>query len=465
MTLRRRLTVWYGALLAVVLGVALTLAYILHVESHDHDIDAAIVDMNERVTVDIVVQLQGGTATPDIRLADLHRVLEEPQAVWLLRGARLIDSVGPADEQTFTDVGITQLETGWHTSWTVNGRVRSFVAPIGETDLRIATAVSLGEVDASNAELRTALFLLGLAAVGVGSAGASTIAGSALRPVAHMTETAAAVARSRDFTRRVRVGGDEHDELVRLGLTFDEMLASLDGAYRQQQRFVSDVSHELRTPLTTIRGNAELLASGETCPEEQREAISQVRRESERLSRLVNELLVLARADAEEAFVPRLVRLDELLMEAFAELRGVAGPRLKVRAIDPIEVRGEADRLKQLFVVLIDNALRYAPDGSVEISLTDDGADAVLRVEDDGIGIAAADLPRVFDRFYRGDAARQVNAAGSGLGLAIARWIVERHDGRIWLDSRPSQGTLVTVRIPKVRLPVGPAGESPGGGP
>jgi signal transduction histidine kinase len=230
------------------------------------------------------------------------------------------------------------------------------------------------------------------------------------------------------------------------------MLASLDDSYRQQQRFVGDVSHELRTPLTTIRGNAELLASGETSAEEQREAIDQIRREIERLSRLVDELLVLARADAVEAFAPRTVQLDEVLMETFADLRGVAGRRLRVNDIDAVTVSGERDRLKQLMLVLLDNALRYTPQGTVHASIGDDGTDAVLRVEDDGVGIAVSELPHVFERFYRGDAARRIDGSGSGLGLPIARWIVERHGGQIRIESRPSHGTLVTVRMPLVRV-------------
>jgi signal transduction histidine kinase len=226
------------------------------------------------------------------------------------------------------------------------------------------------------------------------------------------------------------------------------MLASLQDAHRQQQRFVGDVSHELRTPLTTIRGNAELLAAEDTDPAGQRVAIAQIRRETERLSRLVDELLVLARAEALEAFEPRPVQLDEVLMETFADLQGTAGRRLRVSAIDAVTVGGEPDRLKQLVLVLLDNALRYAPDGTVDVSIADDGRDAVLRVEDDGIGIAVSDLPHVFERFYRGDAARRIDASGSGLGLPIARWIVERHGGEIRIESRPMRGTRVTVRIP-----------------
>jgi len=457
-TLRRRLTLFYGALLGVVLAVALTLAYVLHTESHDADVDATITDMADRAIADVVTELSGGTSPADVRLVGLHRTIEEPHAVWIFDGTRVLDSVGSTDDPALAEVRIGELGSGWLTSWTPSGRARIFVAPIAGTDLRVVTAVNLAAVDASNADLRTALFLLALAALAVGASGGSAIAGHALRPIARLTETAAQIARSRDFSRRVRVEGDEGDELVQLGLTFDEMLASLQDAHRQQQRFVGDVSHELRTPLTTIRGNAELLAAGETDPAEQQVAIAQIRRETERLARLVDELLVLARADAVEPFMPRPVQLDEVLMETFADLKSIAGRRLRVSAIEAITVDGERDRLKQLVLVVLDNALRYAPAGTVDVSLADDGSDAVLRVEDDGVGIAVSELPHVFERFYRGDAARRIDASGSGLGLPIASWIVERHGGQIRIDSHPSQGTLVTVRIPLARSAAPPEG-------
>ena len=136
-------------------------------------------------------------------------------------------------------------------------------------------------------------------------------------------------------------------------------------------------------------------------------------------------------------------------MEAFSELRSMAGPRLRVRGLDAVMVDGERDRLKELVLVLLDNALRYTPhDGLVEASLADDGKEAVLRVEDEGIGIALSDVPRVFDRFYRGAAARRMDASGSGLGLSIARWIAERHGGTIAIESREGAGTRVTLRLP-----------------
>jgi len=136
------------------------------------------------------------------------------------------------------------------------------------------------------------------------------------------------------------------------------------------------------------------------------------------------------------------------VVEAFMEMRQLAGPRLAIGELDAVPVRGERDRLTQLVLALLDNALRYTPaDGRVTISLISDRDEAVIQVDDDGIGIPSADLPRVFDRFYRGDAARRMDRSGSGLGLPIAKWIVERHGGTIALESRSPRGTRVTVRL------------------
>ena len=447
MSLRRRLALWYGAVIAVVLLVALTLAYLLHAEAHDSDVDAALADMASKAQEAVETETHAGIPLNAVDLTDLSRAIDEPHAAWFVVDGTPVATAGATGVLSFRYASVLDLPDGWHTNYTTEGRVRSYVVSIGIG--KIVAAADLSVIDKANADLRFTYFLLGLLGVGLGMATASTIAGSALRPVAAVTETAQEIAASRDFTRRVRVTGDPEDELVVLARTFDEMLGSLDDAYRQQQRFLGDVSHELRTPLTTIRGNAELLATGDLTTEQQRESLARIGRESSRLSRLVDELLTLARAEAAEAFAPREVQLDEIVMETFEELRPIAGSRLRVRWLERAVVTGERDRLKQLVLVLIDNAIRYTPEpGAVEISLSEDGRDAVLRVEDEGVGIDEADLPKVFDRFYRGTAARRANGSGSGLGLAIARWIVERHKGSIRLERRGTRGTIATVRLP-----------------
>lgn len=447
MTLRRRLALWYGGVIAVVLAVALTLAYLLHTEAHDADVDTALADMANRAQQQIDGEIHSGIPIDAVDLSDLSRAIDEPHAAWFVIGGRVVASAGAVDLLSFTYADVTGASDGWHTSYTTEGRVRIYAVPIGIG--HVVTAADLSAIDKANSDLRFTFFILLLLGVSVGMAAASTIAASALRPIAAVTATARAIAASRDFSRRVRITGDPSDELVVLAQTFDDMLGSLDDAYRQQQRFLGDVSHELRTPLTTIRGNAELLAGGAMPADQQHGSLARIARESSRLSRLVDELLLLARAEAAEAFAPRPVHLDEIVMETFDELRAIAGARLRVRWIESAVVDGERDRLKQLVLALVDNALRYTPEpGAVDISLSDDGHDAVLRIEDEGIGIDDADLTKVFDRFYRSAAARRVNSSGSGLGLAIVRWIVERHHGTVRLERRGPRGTVATVRIP-----------------
>ncbi len=447
MTLRRRLALAYGALLALVLVPALTIAYVLHADAHDSDVDSALSDLSKTAQAQIDQQLHGGVPIGGIDITGLHQGIDEPYAVWLFVDDTPVASGGFINDPAFADVVPYTLTEGWHTNYTVEGRVRTYVVPIGIG--RVIAAANLSAIDKANSDLRFAFIVLGIFGIAFGTAFASTVAGYLLRPVATLTETAAGIAESRDFTRRVRVKNEPEDELDVLAITFDEMLTSLDDAYRQQQRFLGDVSHELRTPLTTIRGHAELLAAKDTDPVERREALDRIARESARLARLVDELLVLARAEAAETFAPRPIDLDEIVMDTFEEMRPLADGRLRVRWIERASVNGERDRLKQLVLALVDNALRYTPvPGHVDVSLSDDGRDAVLRVEDEGIGIDDADLPRVFDRFYRGAAARRVNGAGSGLGLAIVRWIVLRHSGSIRLEKRSAGGTIATVRIP-----------------
>ncbi|HET8568634.1 MAG TPA: HAMP domain-containing sensor histidine kinase [Candidatus Limnocylindria bacterium] len=307
--------------------------------------------------------------------------------------------------------------------------------------------------DASLERLRLVLVGVGIGGAAAALLGGWTIASGALRPIRRMIETARAIALSRGFSRRIEVRAEARDELAELARTFNEMLASLDDAFHRQQRFVADVSHELRTPLTVLQGDLELLSSGRLTPDEAAATLAEVREETRRLARLVDDLLVLARADAgPQPLRAAPVDLDEVVMEVFRDLRGQAGPRLRVTDLDVAVVRGERDRLKQLVLILTDNALRYTPaPGEVRLSLRRKGGEAVIVVDDDGIGIGPETARRAFERFYRGEDARRADPAGTGLGLAIARWIVERHGGAISLEPRQDRGTRASVRLPAAR--------------
>ena len=449
MSIRRRLVLWYGVLLAAVLAAALILAYTLHAESLAADVDAALNDMASRATAEIDAQLASGVPLQQVMLSALHRAIDEPHAAWLVGDGVILAAAGATDDPLLATLDLATFEEGWTTRWSDAGRARVLVAPVASRESRLVLAADLSAIDTANAQLRWAYLVLGLVAVGVGTAAISQVTGAALRPVAELAAAADDIAATRDFGRRVRIAGDPEDELVALGATLDAMLSNLEDAHRRQQRFLGDVSHELRTPLSVIHGNAELLAGGEADLSSQQETASHILRESERLVRLVDKLLALARADTAEPFTGSPVQLDEIVLETFDELRTRAGPRLRLRWLDAAVVRGERDRLKQLLVVLIDNALRYTPSpGIVDVSLRHDGNDAVIGVEDEGIGLPDVPVARLFERSYRGAEATKLDPSGSGLGLAIARWIVLRHGGSISLEPNDGRGTRAIVRIP-----------------
>jgi len=265
-----------------------------------------------------------------------------------------------------------------------------------------------------------------------------------------MTQTAQTITLSQDLTRRIEMPAHQ-DELGRLARTFNEMLESIEAASSAQQRFVSDASHELRAPLTAIQGNLELLSRHRSMPQAEREeALAEVTREANRLSRLVADLLALARADAGVPLKHRLLDLDEVVLDAYHEARQLSqGQALTLDLFEPIQVTGDEDRLKQLVLILLDNALKYTPaNGHVTLGLQRQDTGSKITVRDTGVGIPPEDLPHVFERFYRADPARGRDPGGTGLGLPIAHWIVEQHGGKITLESQPGQGTVATVCLP-----------------
>jgi len=344
-------------------------------------------------------------------------------------------------------------------------RVELYSAPLvhdGRVVGVLQVAASLEPLEASLAELRLVLGLVVLAAVGVAAVLGWFLAGKALQPVDQMTRVARAIGHSTDLSQRVPVS-NPRDELGRLAATFNEMLAQLQQAFENQRRFLADASHELRTPVTTIRMNAEALLRGAAYdPRERDETLRAILRESERMGRLVADLLALARADAGQPLERRPLALDSLLLEVYREAKPLAnGVQLELGELEQVEVVGDHDRLKQLVLNLVDNALRYTPaGGKVTLDLVGQDGRALLRVRDTGPGIPAEHLPRIFERFYRVDRGRSRSQGGTGLGLAISQWIAEAHQGRIEVESEEGKGSTFTVVLPihkpGVSAPVAP---------
>ncbi|UCC75415.1 MAG: HAMP domain-containing protein, partial [Anaerolineales bacterium] len=272
-------------------------------------------------------------------------------------------------------------------------------------------------------------------------------------PLRRLTAAAGAVAGGQ-LDQQVPV--HSRDELGRLSQAFNEMTARLRAARQMQVDFVANVSHELRTPLTAIKGSVETLRDGAVDDPQVRDRfLETVEGETDRLIRLVNDLLILSRADSEALNLKRdavdLAQLVRATVKRFApqaEARGLVC-RLETPT-DSLLVRADGDRIEQVLVNLVDNAIKYSrPGGRVTVRVDGGhGHPARVQVQDEGVGIPAEDLARIGQRFYRADKARSRADGGSGLGLAIAQALVQAHGGQLWLESQEGQGTLVTFTLP-----------------
>jgi signal transduction histidine kinase len=274
------------------------------------------------------------------------------------------------------------------------------------------------------------------------------VAGRALGPLKSVAMAADDIGRTRDFARRLPAQRSR-DEVAVLSASFNRMLSQLEEAIESQRRFVADASHELRTPLATIQGNAGLLAHGPQIAEPvRRAAATDIAEESERMGRLVDRMLTLARADSGLRLTLAPVDLRSVVIDVTRQAAAVhTGQALDVRAADA-GVAGDEDALRQLLWILLDNAFRFARE-TVTVELGVEAGWARLVVGDDGPGIADKDRERVFERFFRSDAAR--TGHGAGLGLSIARWIADQHGGRILAGRSEAGGAGLYVDLPLLR--------------
>ena len=232
----------------------------------------------------------------------------------------------------------------------------------------------------------------------------------------------------------------------------NDLLGRMHAAYRQQAQFVSDASHELRTPIAVIQGYVKMLDRwGKDDEKVLEESIAAIKTETEHMKTLVEQLLFLARGDSgRQQMNPEPMDLSELVQEVLGEYRMIdEAHQWRQGALTSAPVVADPALIKQAARVLVDNAVRYTPaGGSIRLSAGAEGGEAWLEIQDDGIGIAEEDVPRIFDRFFRADPARARQSGGTGLGLSIARWIVERHNGHFEVVSRPELGTRIRVCLP-----------------
>ena len=318
----------------------------------------------------------------------------------------------------------------------------------------VAWAESTGALRDLLRTVSIALVVGGLLVALLAFAAGWRLARRALAPVVEVTDTARAISLSGDFAARVEAG-PPGDEIGELAVAFNEMLTALETNHQALQRFLGDASHQLRTPLTTIRASLDLAQRPGLDESERRAILADAQAEAGRMARLIGDLLSLARADAGARLSFRPVEIDAVLLECVREQRQAADHvRMTVESVEPAVVDGDRDRLKELFLILLENAARYTPaGGTVSTSLeVRDRRLVVVTVADTGIGIDEADRAHLFERLYRGHRAREMRPSGTGLGLAIARWIAEAHGGTIALEPRPGGGTIAVVTLPE-RMP------------
>ena len=456
-SIRVRLTTWYLVMLAIGLGLFGVGSWFAMRTSVFHTIDE---ELQDRIRgVDKFMQLQIAALSPsEIRDefrehsvlgpgGDLFQVCDE-KGQWLYRSAVLENSQVPirlpnelGDAPIYENLTVQNIPIRFAT-----GRV-----VVNGHPYTIQVAAPLHEFNMALERFRLILWLAAPLLLIAAGLGGYLISRRALNPVDRITAAAESISIS-NLSERLEVPKTS-DELQRLSETLNRMLSRLNSAVQRISQFTADASHELRAPITLMRTTAELAVHQQRTNDEYHEDMAQILAEAERTSKLIDGLLLLARADAGGTELQHeLTDLSTSIREALDQA-GILAAAKKIElaaAFDgPVVVRGDGEALRRLSFILIDNAIKYSPHGGrVQVGLKAVDGHAAISVCDTGIGISESDLPHVFDRFWRADKVRSRGTGGTGLGLSIARWIVEQHQGSIEVQSAPGQGSSFIVTIP-----------------
>ncbi len=459
-TLRVRFAVWTAGLLLVLLAAFGGFVYLALERGLANEIDqslrltaaqaVAAVDAEAGLIILAggVPELETGPVLRDnavtLRLLDPQgqtRAAFGPYQAWAVAPTDLAAAL--AQQSIFsTPADPTQAEA-----------VRFYTTPIVSHDQVIAVlqvAQSLGPLRATLNRLLTAMLAGGALAVAVAAGGGYALAARALRPIDHITHTARHIS-TEDLSARLGLPATP-DEVGRLAATFDHMLARLESGFQRERQFTADASHELRTPLAAMQTILSVIRAERRTPEDYEQALSDLAEDADRLHRLIEDLLVLARREGPDpaAFGP--VDVSELLEAVGDSLRPLAEAKgLTLTSLVPpgLALSGDSDQLIRLFVNLLDNAIKYTAQGGITVQAGATAAQVTVVVTDTGLGMAPEHLPHIFDRFYRADAARTAGRAPSaGLGLAIALAIARAHHGRLTATSVLGQGSRFEVALP-----------------
>jgi two-component system sensor histidine kinase MprB len=442
-TLRTRLTLVAAGVVAVVVVLASATTYFVMRHELESQLDGSLRTTAHTVQVEHHI---GGPGDYGGNLVEVVDVRGNPVAASQGLNLPAID-----DPQVRALAGSNDLHSGLYrdivATYQAPGkppvpvRLREYVAPFGLPSLGAVLVVkSLQPTDRALDRLRLILVFVSLGAIALAALLGALVSGATLAPVRRLTAAAERIAETGEPSERVPEGGS--DELARLGASFNTMLASLEESLETQRRFVADASHELRTPLTSLQTNIDVLrGSGELPPEQRRQLLDDLHRESQEMRGLIGGLLELARGGAQVE--KQEFQFDEVVEEAVERAR-TRFPDVSWDAdrLEPTVVDGYPDRMERAVWNLLENAGKWSGDGgSVEVSLS--GGE--LEVRDHGPGFADEDRPLVFDRFYRSAAARAM--PGAGLGLAIVREVAEAHGGEVTAENAGDGGALVRLSL------------------
>jgi two-component system, OmpR family, sensor kinase len=452
MSIRARLAFLYTTIVGGILFLFGMAVYVAVSATLINQVDAKLEGAATIILRSVRVGAMGVTGIPELnRFSDIYiqiwgldgQLVSYSQNIGLYNAA--LDEVGKSARKPFYR-DVTLGETSY----------RVLSVPLVYPDTK--RIIGVLQVGISTEMIETTQQVL-LVVLFVGAALSMLVAGIAgwystnqvLTPLEAVTQTALQITRADDLSRRIPYHGPPEDEVGQLIHAFNQTLSRLENLFNAQRRFIADVGHELRTPLTVIKGNVDLMRRL-NCTDE--ESMDSIESEVDRLSRMVGDLLLLAQAESGKLpLAKNLVELDSLVLEVMNQMRVLAKDRLKLTLgeFDQVLVCGDEDRLKQVLVNLIGNAIKYTPaGGEVIIGVGKLDERARITVTDNGPGIPAEDLPHIFERFYRGEKSRtrSRDGKGFGLGLSIAYWIVRNHGGIIEVSSKETSGTTFCVWLP-----------------
>lgn len=458
--IRWRLTLWYGGILALILVVFSIGVYTYFRNSLQTSIDTKIKSMGDVISSSMT-EYHGGNI-----LSNFENYLEnvlgrKPKGKFIQildRSGKIGAKMNDVDTQPFPTrlVSIERALAGevvYETLETVTPRLRLVTIPILENK-KVTSIVQVGtSLEDYDETMRRLLIIM---IISIPSSICLTLivgyimAKKALKPVDQIRKTAVKIS-SRNLDERIQIG-PRRDELTRLGKTFNDMIERLQNAFQRVNQFSSDVSHELKTPLTILKGETEVALRKDRDREDYKKLLSSHLEEIDRMTKIVDDLMLLSKADAKDVRLNlEEVQLKDLIVDICMDMQYLAAKKgidLQMLEIEDTKINGDELKLRRMLMNIVENGIKYTPSGGkVEVASFAKNGSVFIEIKDSGHGIPEDEIHFVFDRFYRGDKSRK-RESGSGLGLSISKWIAEAHQGTIEVESVLNQGALFRIQLP-----------------